>query len=53
VRADPPLASGVATSLEELTARSVLAVEPPARVDPGVRYVPYLTCLGLILRRSG
>jgi hypothetical protein len=53
VRADPPLATGVATKLEELTARSVLAVEPPARVDPVVRFVPYLTCLGLILRRSG
>ena len=53
VRADPPLASGVATRLEELTARSVLAVDPPPRVDPAVRYVPFLTCLGLILRRRG
>jgi len=53
VRADPPVPSGVATRLEELTARSVLAVDPPPRVDPAVRYVPYLTCLGLILRRSG
>jgi len=53
VRADPPLTSGVATRLEELTARNVLAVDPPPRVDPVVRYVPYLTCLGLILRRSG
>jgi len=53
VRADPPLVSGVATRLEELTGRGVLAVDPPPRVDPAVRYVPYLTCLGLILRRSG
>jgi len=53
VRADPSLASGVATQLEELSARSVLGVEPPPRIDPAVRFVPYLTCLGLILRRSG
>lgn len=53
VRADPPLASGVTTTLEELTGRNVVAVDPPPRVDSGVRYVPYLTCLGLILRRSG
>ena len=53
VRADPPVASGVATRLEELTGRSVLPVEPPPRVDPAVRFVPYLTCLGLMLRRSG
>jgi hypothetical protein len=53
VRADPPVASGVATRLEELSGRSVLPVEPPPRVDPVVRFVPYLTCLGLMLRRSG
>src|SRR5207248_1777416 len=53
VRADPALTSGVGTRLEALTARNVLAVDPPPRVDPVVRYVPYLTCLGLILRRSG
>ena len=53
VRADPPVTSGVVTRLEELTGRSVLPVEPPPRIDPAVRFVPYLTCLGLMLRRSG
>jgi hypothetical protein len=53
VRADPPVASGVATRLEEVSGRSVVSVQPPPRVDPDVRFVPYLTCLGLMLRRSG
>jgi hypothetical protein len=52
VRSDQALPSQLAGRLEELTARLVLVVPQPPRVDPDVRYGPYLTCLGLVMRRG-
>lgn len=51
VRADPALPADVTGRIEQLTGRSVLPVPVPPRIGPDVRYIPYLTCLGLIMRR--
>jgi hypothetical protein len=53
VRAESVLSDDGANRLQELTGRPVVPVPAPPRVDAEVRFVPYLTCLGLIMRRSG
>ena len=52
VRAEPALAADGVARLEQLTGRVVLPVPMPPRVGDEVRYLPYLTCLGLLMRRS-
>jgi type IV pilus assembly PilM-like protein len=52
VRSDQALPSLVTRRLEQLTGRHVDSVPQPWRADPEVRYGPYLTCLGLVMRRS-
>ena len=52
VRSDPALPAEAVDRLEQLSGRSVLPVPQPGRVDAGIPYVPYLTCLGLIMRRD-
>jgi hypothetical protein len=52
VRSDQALPSLLAGRIEQLTGHPMQAVPQPPRVDPNVRYGPYLTCLGLVMRRS-
>jgi len=52
VRADQELPSSFSIRLEGLTGHPVEGLPQPLRVDPDVRYGPYLTCLGLIMRRK-
>jgi hypothetical protein len=52
IRTDQALPSLLTGRLEQLTGRPVLALPQPRRVDPDIRFGPYLTCLGLIMRRS-
>jgi hypothetical protein len=51
VRSDQPLPSLLSGRLEQLTGHPVDPLPQPKRVDPEVRFGPYLTCLGLIMRR--
>lgn len=52
VRTDQALPSLLTGRLEQLTRRQVLPLAQPLRSDPDIRFGPYLTCLGLIMRRS-
>jgi hypothetical protein len=52
VRADQSLPSLLTGRMEQITGRQVLPLPQPPRVDPDIRYAPYFTCLGLIMRRS-
>ena len=52
VRADQELPSSFSDRLESLTGHPVEGLSQPLRSDPDVRYGPYLTCLGLIMRRK-
>jgi hypothetical protein len=52
VRSDQALPSLLARRLERLTGHQVNPLPQPPRIDPDVRYVPFLTCLGLVMRRS-
>jgi hypothetical protein len=52
VRSDQALPSQLTSRLEQLTGRPVEGLPQPLRVDPDVRYGPYLTCLGLVARRG-
>ena len=52
VRADQALPSLMAGRVEELTGHPFRPVPQPPRIDPDVRYGPFLTCLGLVMRRS-
>ena len=52
VRAEPAIPEEGASRLERLTARRVVPVPVPPRIGDEVRHIPYLTCLGLIMRRS-
>jgi hypothetical protein len=52
VRTDQALPSLLTGRLEQLTGRQVLPLPQPRRVDPDIRFGPFLTCLGLIMRRS-
>jgi hypothetical protein len=51
VRSDQVLPSLLTGRLEQLIGHPVDALPRPARVDPDVRFVPYLTCIGLVMRR--
>ncbi len=53
VRSDQPLPTLLSGRLEQLTGHPVDPLPQPKRVDPEVRFGPYLTCLGLIMRRRG
>lgn len=52
VRADEALPSLLTGRIEQATGRQVLPLPQPPRVDPDIRYGPYYTCLGLLMRRS-
>jgi hypothetical protein len=52
VRSDQPMPSLLAGKLEEVTGHHVEPLPQPSRVDPDVRYGPFFTCLGLVMRRS-
>lgn len=51
VRSDEELPTTLIKRLKQLTGRPVEAIKQPPRVDPEVRLGPYLTCLGLVMRR--
>lgn len=52
IRTDQALPSLLTGRLEQLTGRQVLPLPQPRRVDPDIRFGPYFTCLGLVMRRS-
>jgi hypothetical protein len=52
VRSIQPLSSLVARRLAEITGRLVEAVAHPARIDQGIRFAPFVTCVGLMMRRG-
>jgi hypothetical protein len=51
VRSDQVLPSLLTDRLGQLTGHPVEALARPLRVDSDVRFVPYLTCIGLVMRR--
>jgi len=51
VRADQMLPTLMATRLEGMTGHPVRPLPQPPRVLPEVRFVPFLTCIGLVMRR--
>jgi len=51
VRSDQVLPSLLTGRLEQLTGHPVDPLPRPPRIDPDVRFVPYLTCIGLVMRR--
>jgi hypothetical protein len=51
VRSDQALPTLMSGRLERLCGHSVLPLPPPPRIQPDVRYGPYLTCIGLVMRR--
>jgi hypothetical protein len=51
VRSDQLLPSLLTGRLEQLTGHPVDPLPRPPRVDADVRFVPYLTCIGLVMRR--
>jgi hypothetical protein len=52
VAGEQVLSSRVATTLGRQLEHPVVPLQTPARVPPDVRYATYLTCLGLLMRRS-
>jgi hypothetical protein len=52
VRSDHALPYLLTHRIEQLTGHQVNPLPQPRRVDPDVRYGPFLTCLGLVMRRS-
>lgn len=52
IRSDQELPTYVIYRLADLTGRRVEDLPAPPRADPDVRYGPYLTCLGLVMRRD-
>ncbi len=52
VRSDHALPTLLSSRLDQLTGHPVNPLPEPPRVDPNVRYGPFLTCLGLVMRRS-
>lgn len=53
VLVDQALPSLMSGRLEELTGHRLEALPQPPRIDPAVRYGPFLTCIGLVMRRHG
>ena len=51
IRADQMLPTLMATRLEGMTGHPVGPLPQPRRVLPEVRFVPFLTCIGLVMRR--
>jgi hypothetical protein len=51
VRSDQELPSHLSSRLARLTGHPVDPLPRPPRVHEEVRYVPYLTCIGLVMRR--
>ena len=51
VRSDQVLPSLLTGRLEHLIGHPVDPLPRPPRVDPDVRFVPYLACIGLVMRR--
>jgi hypothetical protein len=51
VRSDQALPSLMASRLDALTGHPVVPMPQPARIDPEVRFGPFLTCIGLAMRR--
>jgi hypothetical protein len=51
VRSEQALPTLMSGRLERLTGHPVLPLPSPARIPPEVRYSPYLTCIGLVMRR--
>ncbi|HVS50164.1 MAG TPA: hypothetical protein VHJ99_14850 [Candidatus Dormibacteraeota bacterium] len=51
VRSDQVLPSLLTDRLEQLSGHPVAPLPRPPRVDPEVRFGPYLTCIGLVMRR--
>ena len=52
IRSEQMLPGRMATRLEELSGgHPVQPVPAPPRVDPELRYTPYLACVGLVMRR--
>ncbi|HKW72261.1 MAG TPA: hypothetical protein VJQ08_05485 [Candidatus Dormibacteraeota bacterium] len=52
IHSEHALPTFVPYRLADLTGRPVEDLPPPPRADPDVRYGPYLTCLGLVMRRD-
>lgn len=52
IRLDQALPSMLTGRIEQLTGHSVIPVPQPPRIDPDVRFGPFLTCLGLVMRRT-
>lgn len=51
VRSDQVLPSLLTGRLEQLSGHPVDPLPRPPRVDPDVRFGPFLTCIGLVMRR--
>jgi hypothetical protein len=52
IRLDQPLSAQLITRIDQLTGHRVELLPQPPRVDPDVRFGPYFTCLGLVMRRG-
>jgi hypothetical protein len=52
VAGEQVLSERVASTLGRQLEHPVIPLQTPARVSPDVRYATYLTCLGLLMRRS-
>jgi len=52
VRSDQDLPSLLTGRLEHLTGHPVDPLPRPRRIDADIRYGPYLTCIGLVMRRQ-
>lgn len=52
VRSEQTLASKVASQLANAAGHPVEPVPPPPRIEPDVRFNTYLTCIGLVMRRT-
>ena len=52
VRTEQELPSLLNSRLEHLTGHPVDPLPRPPRIDPDVRYGPFLTCIGLVMRRQ-
>jgi hypothetical protein len=51
LRSDQALPSLLMGRLDQLTGHPVDPLPRPPRVDPDIRFSPYLTCIGLVMRR--